>query len=180
MSNQSQTLALGIALAIASPMAGAQSIKPMDPSQIAGLAAPKTATPAPRTEPLPAVPPAAVTPAHAHPAALAHMAHSAGSGATAVAVVPQRWASTTIPAGSRLSEALETFVRTRGWSMRWLIEEDYMLDADLPIPPMDVIDAVTWVVQTYQRQGGLNGVVPRFARGNQVVAIQKMDVREVE
>lgn len=87
---------------------------------------------------------------------------------------------TTIPAGTRLSEALEVFVRSRGWSMRWLIDEDYMLDADLPVPGNDVIDAVTWVIQTYQRQGGMRGVVPMFARGNQVVAIQKMDVRDTE
>lgn len=98
--------------------------------------------------------------------------------ATPAAPAPTVSAITTIPAGSRLSDALEVFINSRGWSLRWLIDEDYMLDADLPIPGTDVIDAVTWVVQTYQRQGGMRGVVPRFARGNRVVAIEKMDVRD--
>lgn len=85
--------------------------------------------------------------------------------------------STMLPSGSRLSTALERFVRERGWDLRWQIEEDYMLDANLPIPSGDVIEAVTWVVNTYQSQGGMPGVVPRFARSNQIVVVEKMDVR---
>lgn len=86
--------------------------------------------------------------------------------------------STSLPSGSRLSTALERFIRERGWDIRWNIEEDYILDANLPIPTSDVIEAVTWVVHTYQSQGGMPGVVPRFARTNKIVVIEKMDVRE--
>ncbi len=178
MSYPRQTLALGIALAVASPMAWAQSIKPMDPSQIARLG---STSPAPIEQSVSQAPQLPQAPSRPAVAPVPSPAVAAAPVATTPAAVPPpRWQTTTIPAGSRLSDALETFVRTRGWSMRWLIEEDYMLDADLPIPATDVIEAVTWVVQTYQRQGGMRGVVPRFARGNQVVAIQKMDVRDVE
>lgn len=91
---------------------------------------------------------------------------------------PQLAQSTSLPSGTRLSVALERFIRERGWDVRWNIEEDYILDANLPIPTTDVIEAVTWVVHTYQSQGGLPGVVPRFARTNKIVVIEKMDVRE--
>lgn len=80
--------------------------------------------------------------------------------------------------GLRLSEALHQYAGARGWDLRWLIEEDYIIDVDVPIPAVDVIDGVTWVVQAYQSQGGLRGVTPRFARGNSVAVIEKMDVRE--
>lgn len=83
----------------------------------------------------------------------------------------------TLPAGSRLSEALNSYVATHEWQLRWLIEEDYVLDVDVPIPPMDLVDGVTFVVNAYQAQGGMRGVVPRFARGNRVVVIESMDVR---
>ena len=88
--------------------------------------------------------------------------------------------ATSIPAGVRLSEGLERFVMSRGWTLRWLIEEDYMLDSELPIPGMDVIDAVTWVVQTYQRRGGMQSAVPHFHKGNNVIAIQAMGVRDAQ
>lgn len=85
-----------------------------------------------------------------------------------------------LSAGTNLSAALEEYVNRRGWQLRWLIEEDYMLDVDLPLKGGDFIEAVTNVVRTYQAQGGMEGVVPRFARGNNVVVIEKMDVREAE
>lgn len=80
--------------------------------------------------------------------------------------------------GVRLSSALEAYVKQRGWDLRWQIEEDYVLDADFPIPAMEIIDGVTWVVQAYQAQGGMRGVVPRFARGNNMVVIENMNVRD--
>lgn len=83
-------------------------------------------------------------------------------------------------AGENLSEALADFVQRGGWSLRWNIEDDYVLDVDLPMPTGDVIAGVTWVVKTYQAQGGLEGVVPRFAKGNHVVVIEDMRVREAE
>lgn len=185
-----RTLVVVLAALIAGP-ACAQSIKPMSPDAIARIGSP-TATPAPA--------PAAVStqaPRVAFPAP-APVGRAPVTTVTAPAPAPlttvtaptplttapyemaPRQEITKIPAGTRLSEALELFVKARGWSMRWLIDEDYMLDADLPVPAGDVIEAVTWVVQTYQRQGGMRGVVPLFAKGNKVVAIQKMDVRDVE
>ena len=86
--------------------------------------------------------------------------------------------SGTLSAGSRLSVALEQYLRQRGWELRWLIDEDYVLDVDFPVPATELIEGVTWVVHSYQSQGGMRGVVPRFARGNKVVVIEKMDVRE--
>lgn len=85
-----------------------------------------------------------------------------------------------LPAGRRLSEALQGYVVTRGWQLRWMVEEDYVIDVEIPIPAMDVIDGVTFVVQTYQAHGGLQGAVPRFARSNSVVVIEKMGVRDAQ
>lgn len=85
-----------------------------------------------------------------------------------------------LPAGRRLSEALQGYVVTRGWQLRWMVEEDYVIDVEIPIPAMDVIDGVTFVVQTYQSHGGLQGAVPRFARSNSVVVIEKMGVRDAQ
>lgn len=82
-----------------------------------------------------------------------------------------------LPAGTRLSVALEQYVTSKGWQLRWNIDEDYLLDVGVPIPAPDVIQGVTWIVSTYQSQGGMLGVVPRFAKSNRVVVIEKMDVR---
>lgn len=98
----------------------------------------------------------------------------------AVAPPAPTFTATSIPAGIRLSEGLERFVMSRGWQLKWLIEEDYLLDSELPIPGMDIIEAVTWVVQTYQRRGGMQSAVPHFHKGNNVVAIQPMDVRDMQ
>lgn len=185
MSHPRLFLALVIVMAAASP-AAAQSIKPMDPASISRLGAAENvrppdpqpvrapapvqqAAPVPMAQPV--APPVAEGSAHGWPV-------PEQASPIVAPPAPVHQTITTIPAGSRLSDALEVFITSRGWSLRWLIDEDYMLDADLPIPGADVIDAVTWVVQTYQRQGGMRGVVPRFARGNRVVAIEKMDVRD--
>lgn len=99
--------------------------------------------------------------------------------AASVAHAQQAAASSQIlKAGENLSTALEKYVAQRGWRMRWNIDEDYALDVDLPLPAGDVIEAVTWVVRTYQSQGGMEGVVPRFAKGNNVVVLETMNVRE--
>lgn len=99
---------------------------------------------------------------------------ASSNGASAPAALPDR---DVLPAGSSLSEALEKYVQRRGWKLRWLIEDDYTLDVDLPVVGKDVIEGVTSVVRTYQAQGGMQGIVPRFAKGNSVVVIEKMDVR---
>lgn len=91
---------------------------------------------------------------------------------------PQR--VTVLHAGETLSSALSQFAQAGGWTLRWNIDDDYVLDVDLPMPTGDVIEGITWVVKTYQAQGGLEGVVPRFARGNHVAVIEDMRVREAE
>lgn len=83
-----------------------------------------------------------------------------------------------LKAGKQLSAALQSYVQSRGWQLRWRIDADYMIDVDIPVPALDLIDGVTWVVRVYQSQDGMQGVVPRFARGNKVVVIEMMDVRE--
>lgn len=85
---------------------------------------------------------------------------------------------TKLAAGKMLSQALEEYVYSQGWTLRWNIDADYVLDVDLPLPEgKGLIDTVTWVVKTYQAQGGMAGVVPRFAKANRVVVIEEMDVR---
>lgn len=99
------------------------------------------------------------------------------TGETAPATRPMH-TSEVLRAGATLSEALSDYAERKGWSLRWQLDDDYMLDVDLPIPPMDLIDGVTYVVRAYQAQGGLVGAAPRFARSNNVVVIEKMRVRE--
>lgn len=126
------------------------------------------------TDPTRCVATVTVTPPVAAPAPVA-----AGDAVVAEAapVVP-RHQSELLRAGGTLSEALTQYADRKGWTLRWQLEDDYMLDVDVPIPPMDLIDGVTYVVRAYQAQGGLIGVVPRFARSNKVVVIEKMNVRE--
>lgn len=83
-----------------------------------------------------------------------------------------------MPAGTSLSVAMAQLVRNRGWELRWNINEDYILDADFPVPGLDVVDAVTYIVHAYQVQGGLLGVAPRVNTPNRVVTIEPMTVRE--
>lgn len=80
-------------------------------------------------------------------------------------------------AGSSLSSALDAYAKSKGWSLRWNVRDDYMLDADVTIPPMTIEQGITWVVRAYQAQGGLLGVQPRFARPNHVAVIEPMTVR---
>lgn len=151
--------------------ATAQSaLRPMDPGALnqGGGAA--------KTEPAPMAAP--VAPGQGplkplRPLDLATSVHALGATSAQTSAL-----SSALPPGQNLSEALERYVRERGWSLRWNIGEDYVLDASLPIPSSDLIEGVTWVVNTYQSQGGMLGVVPRFARSNRVVVIEKMDVRD--
>ena len=99
------------------------------------------------------------------------------SGELAPAPSPMHTAEV-LRAGTTLAEALADYAQRKGWTLKWQLDDDYMLDVDLPIPPMDVIDGMTYVVRAYQAQGGLQGVVPRFARAINVVVVEKMRVRE--
>ena len=71
-----------------------------------------------------------------------------------------------------LSKGLAEYVKKFGWSMRWNIKTDYLVDTQLPIPAGSVIHGVTYVVRAYQSWGGLLGDVPRFAKPNKVVVMQ--------
>jgi hypothetical protein len=182
MSNRTTFAALALLVA---GSVDAQSIKPMGPEAIAQIrrGAPPPVTAAEAQVPTSAITRAASTTVTSSPlptAAPSAQPDAAEAGEPTAAAPKPKKSITTIPAGTRLSTGLEAFVKSHGWSIRWLIDEDYMLDADLPVPADDVIEGVTFVVQTYQKQGGMQGVVPLFAKGNQVVAIQKMDVRDVE
>lgn len=127
--------------------------------------------------------PAVVASATPPPASSTPVAHASATGTAVTLPLPAKPAPVTsgvLHAGDNLSAALEAYAKRGGWSLRWNIDSDYVLDADIPLPQGDVIQGITWVVRTYQAQGGLEGVVPRFAKGNHVVVIESMDVREQE
>lgn len=83
-----------------------------------------------------------------------------------------------IPTGTLLSRGLSDYVKRFGWTLRWLIPQDYRLDAPFPIPAGPMAHGVTYVVRAYQSQGGLLGDVPRFAGPNRVVVIQPVIAQE--
>lgn len=172
---------LVLACAISAPAIAQSTLRPMDATAANMLSGNSSAQVA---APMSAAPSATGTGQSAtamnqdpieRPVLLAPMPTQTASGYTAQPVAAR---SSFLPAGTRLSVALDRFVRERGWDLRWQIAEDYVLDVNLPIPAADLIESVTWVVQTYQSQGGMYGVVPRFARSNRVVVIEKMDVRD--
>lgn len=152
------------------------------PVAAAGFApAPAPAAPAPHYKPLPTLPPNALPliermpPPAAHPkpaAVLKAPKRPSTSFVVTVKRVNPAAEPYTIPAGTLLSQGLAKYVQRYGWSIRWLVSDDYRLDAPLPIPAGSVDAGVTYVVHTYQSQGGLLGDVPRFAKPNKVVVIQ--------
>ncbi len=146
-------------------------LRPMDPGALGLGGAAAKAEPAPAAAPGAAARQGPMKPLK--PIDLTTSVHSLGASSAQTSGL-----SSALQPGQNLSEALERYVRERGWSLRWNIGEDYVLDASLPIPSTDLIESVTWVVNTYQSQGGMLGVVPRFARSNRVVVIEKMDVRD--
>lgn len=76
--------------------------------------------------------------------------------------------------GKPISSALTSYAKDKGWQIRWNIEEDFMVDVDIPLPRgYEVAQAITWVIETYQMSGALRGVEPIFHTNN-VVSIQKM------
>lgn len=76
--------------------------------------------------------------------------------------------------GKPISEALSAFAQSKGWQVRWNVEDDFMVDVEIPVPRgYSVTQAVTWVIETYQMSGALRGVEPIF-HTNSVVSIQKM------
>lgn len=77
-----------------------------------------------------------------------------------------------LPGGMRLSEALSKYVETHGWSLRWRIADDFIIDTDIPVPPSGVVEGVTNVIRAYQSAGAMSSVRPRFAGPNKVVVIE--------
>lgn len=84
----------------------------------------------------------------------------------------------TIPPGTLLSRGLQAYVSSLGWSLRWNVDDDYMLDTPLPIPAGNVIDGVSYVIHTYHVQGGLVGEGAVFATPNRIVVIKPLTVKE--
>lgn len=81
----------------------------------------------------------------------------------------------TLPAGAILSHALATYVKSQGWTLRWNLSQDYVLDAPFPIPAGDsVVEGVRYVLRAYKAQGGLLDAAPHFWDANHVVEIQPM------
>lgn len=80
--------------------------------------------------------------------------------------------SHTLPSGTKLSVALRSYVEAFGWTLRWRIEDDFLIDADIPIPEGDVVDGVLHVIRAYQAAGAMRTVRPRFAEPNRVVVIE--------
>ncbi len=140
---------------------------------------------APGFKPLPTLPAGALPiietlpPGERAPATAAAFKPNPHSAAASVAAPPAPGASIyVIPSGTMLSQGLTNYVKRFGWSMRWNVKDDYMLDAPLPIPAGSVSKGVTFVVHTYQMQGGLLGDTPLFATPNRVVVIQPAAIRE--
>jgi len=77
-----------------------------------------------------------------------------------------------LPGGSKLSRALNKYIESHGWTMRWRIDDDFLIDTDIPIPKGDVVDGVLHVVRAYQAAGAMATVRPRFAAPNRVVVIE--------
>lgn len=136
-------------------------------------------------KPLPTLPAGALPiietlpPGERAPATAAAFKANPHSAVASVATPPAPGASIyVIPSGTMLSQGLTNYVKRFGWSMRWNVKDDYMLDAPLPIPAGSVSKGVTFVVHTYQMQGGLLGDTPLFAKPNRVVVIQPAAIRE--
>lgn len=98
--------------------------------------------------------------------------------ASAVAKKPAPDAGYTIPAGTLLSTGLASFVKSFGWTLKWNVTSDYMLDEPLPIPAGSIIDGVNYVMRAYQSQGGLLGVRPVYAKPNKVVSVQPAEIED--
>lgn len=80
----------------------------------------------------------------------------------------------TLPAGQKLSEALADYVKAHDWDLKWMIDHDYYIEAPIPMNE-DFFGAIYDLVKTYQAQGGMQGVIPRFAASNRVVSIEYLD-----
>jgi len=71
--------------------------------------------------------------------------------------------------------ALTQFVASQGWTLRWGLDYDHFIEADIPLPTGDWQAAIRFLVEVYQSQGGLIGVAPRFAATNRIVYFTKAD-----
>lgn len=83
----------------------------------------------------------------------------------------------TLRAGHMLKPELARWARAAGWRVgNWpamYAREDYAIKADASFQG-PFMHAVTALVRAYQEQGGLAGIVPRFATSNHVVSFDLM------
>lgn len=84
----------------------------------------------------------------------------------------------TIAAGRRLSDGLAEYARENGWELKWQIRQDYVLDAPLPIPSGSFKDGLTYVLRSYQSQGGLHNVTSSLAEPNHVAVVRYASASE--
>lgn len=84
----------------------------------------------------------------------------------------------TIRSGQLLSEGLASYIETAGWQLRWTTETDYPVDAAFSIPPMTLNDAMAYVFQTYQSQGGLTHDTYTLAVPNRMVVVHPTSAKE--
>ncbi|ADC73314.1 hypothetical protein TK90_2829 (plasmid) [Thioalkalivibrio sp. K90mix] len=99
-------------------------------------------------------------------------AHQANDGCDPVCESP----TYVLRAGTMLSESLRRYVQAQGWnSMRWNVQHDYYIEDDIPMHG-DMQSAIVGLVRSYQAQGGLMGVSPRFAESNRVVVFEQTDM----
>jgi len=91
---------------------------------------------------------------------------------------PSAEAGYTIPAGVNLSRGLAKYVERFGWTLRWKISEDYMLDAPLPIPQGTLQEGINYVMQSYRAQGGMGDATATFANPNKVVVLEYATAKE--
>lgn len=78
----------------------------------------------------------------------------------------------TIAAGRRLSDGLAEYAKENGWELKWQIRQDYVLDAPLPIPQGTFKDGLTYVLRSYQSQGGLHNVISSLAEPNHIAVVR--------
>lgn len=144
------------------PTPSTPRMAPLPPRQVfASVSAPATAV---TTTPVPDVAP------QSEPGFQAHVAPSTSSQVANETYV--------IPSGVLLSQGLTDYAKRFGWSVRWLVADDYRVDVPLPIPPGSLASGVTYVVRTYQSQGGLLGDFPRLAEPNKTIVMQPVTAKE--
>lgn len=84
----------------------------------------------------------------------------------------------TVEAGQRLSASLAEYAETFDWTLRWETATDYPVDASFSIPAMTLADAMEFIFDTYQSQGGLTRDTYTLAVPNRIVVVHPTSAKE--